>query len=94
MFVYLRLLKLLFFSKFSTRLIKADEAAITKLRVWPHELDFNMHMNNACYFSIMDVGRFDFMIQTGIFFKVLISGWLPMVGEAKIYYFRHIKPFQ
>lgn len=35
-------------------------------RVWPGDLDINLHMNNGRYLSLCDLGKIDLMLRTGL----------------------------
>jgi acyl-CoA thioesterase FadM len=64
------------------------------LRVWPNDLDLNLHMNNGRYFTIMDLGRIDLVIRTGVAGWLLRQRWLPIVGSETMHFRRALKPFQ
>lgn len=70
-----------------------DPSEIT-LRVYPNDLDINIHMNNARYASMMDVGRFDFLIRSGLMHKMRHENWRPVIGSAYITYYKPLKIFQ
>lgn len=63
-------------------------------RVYPNDLDINIHMNNARYAAMMDLGRFDFLIRSGLMHKMRHEGWRPVIGTAYISYFKALKAFQ
>ncbi|MBP2229262.1 thioesterase family protein [Azospirillum agricola] len=70
-----------------------DEVPL-RFRVWPTDLDLNMHMTNARYFSLMDLGRTDLVIRGGLGRAVLRNRWQPVVGAANVRFRRSLKPFQ
>ncbi|PWC39688.1 thioesterase family protein [Azospirillum sp. TSO35-2] len=70
-----------------------DPAAL-RFRVWPTDLDINLHMTNARYFSVMDLGRTDLMIRVGLGPAILRNRWQPVLGGATIRYRRSLRPFQ
>jgi acyl-CoA thioesterase FadM len=51
-------------------------------------------MNNGRYWTIMDLGRADFMIRSGLWRAVLREKWTPVVSAAKIRFRRELKPFR
>ncbi len=57
-------------------------------RVLPHDLDINIHVNNARYLQWMDLGRFDFMNRLGIFGTAIKRKWMPVLGGVNIRYHR------
>lgn len=70
------------------------EASTIALRVWPTDLDVQMHMNNGRYLSLMDLGRIDLLVRSGFFREARRRGWFPLVGAAAIEYRRPLKPFE
>jgi acyl-ACP thioesterase len=40
-------------------------------RVLPNDLDTNLHMNNGRYLTIMDLGRTDAILRSGLFRSVI-----------------------
>jgi acyl-CoA thioesterase FadM len=51
-------------------------------------------MNNGRYWTIMDLGRADLMIRSGLWRAVLREKWTPVVSAAKIRFRRELKPFR
>lgn len=92
MMLLLRTLKVVIKAFMSPKLQPLDTSRIS-LRVWPNDIDLNLHMNNGRYLSIMDLGRVDMMVRNGIIRSVLKRRWRPMVGAATIRYRRGLKPF-
>ncbi|GAB3254686.1 acyl-CoA thioesterase [Arthrobacter pigmenti] len=54
------------------------------LRVLPTDIDIAMHINNGMYLSLMDLGRFDLMVRSGIWDQMRRNGWSPVVGGETI----------
>lgn len=63
-------------------------------RVLPTDLDLNMHMTNARYFSVMDLGRTDLIIRTGLGRTMLRNRWQTVLGASMVRFRRPLKPFQ
>ena len=63
------------------------------MRVWPQDIDFNFHLNNARYLSCMDYGRVHLMASTGILTPALEERWMPLVGSVSITYRRSLALF-
>jgi acyl-CoA thioesterase FadM len=63
-------------------------------RVLPTDLDINLHMTNARYLSIMDLGRTDLLICAGLLGLVKRQRWMPVVGSIGITFRRPLHPFQ
>ncbi|MSW98142.1 MAG: thioesterase, partial [Actinobacteria bacterium] len=88
-----RVIWLFFRSRFRSRLA-AEDTAITPFRVWPTDLDGLGHMNNGKYLSIMDLGRMDLMLRSGIWPRLKRNGWYPVLAGQTIAYFRSLNPWQ
>jgi acyl-CoA thioesterase FadM len=75
---------------------KVDLLATTRvhLRVWPNDLDFNIHANNARYLALADIGRIHWFVRTGVLGVARQHKAFPVIGDA-IAKFRHdLKAFQ
>ena len=64
-----------------------------RMRVWPNDIDINMHMNNARYLSVMDYARTHLLARTGLLGHILRSRWRPLVGAVWITYRRSLPLF-
>lgn len=93
--LYFRLIRILlkcFFNKETAQ----DAFAPTTLdfRVWPLDMDINIHMNNARYLSMMDLGRIYHMGKAGMLKQVFKNKWMPVVAKIDIRYIRSMGPFE
>jgi len=70
------------------------EVSVLPQRVWPDELDINIHMNNAKYLAVMDLGRTDWIVRTGAWRLMRHEGMAPVIGGAMVRYRRSLKLFQ
>lgn len=70
------------------------EPSVLEFRVWPVDLDTNLHLNNGRYLSLMDLGRWDLLLRAGLVGALLRRRWLPMVARAEIRYLRPLGPFR
>ena len=70
------------------------DASVVEMRVWPNDLDLNLHMNNGRYFTVMDLGRIDLMIRTGVARWMWRQKWTPVVGSETMRFKRALPPFQ
>lgn len=89
----LRLLKVVIAARWRPPIGVLDESAI-RLRVWPHDLDLNLHVNNARYLALMDLGRWDLLARMGLLRHVMRRRWHPLIGAAAIRFRRSLLPFQ
>jgi acyl-CoA thioesterase FadM len=88
----LRLVAVMLASLRGARLGPLD-VSVLRFRVWPNDLDLNLHMNNGRYLSVMDLGRFDLLARMGVMGMIVKNGWRPMVGGATIRFRRPLAPF-
>ena len=70
------------------------EPSVLTFHVLPNDLDPNRHMNNGRYLTIMDLGRLDLTLHSGLMRQVLRRRWMPVLGGAFITYRRPLKLFQ
>jgi acyl-CoA thioesterase FadM len=92
--LWLRLLRLIIGSFFWPKLDPTADASCLTFRVWPHDLDLSMHMNNGRYWSLMDLGRADLIIRSGLWRAILRHRWAPIVNSAKIRFRRELRLFR
>ena len=89
----LRLIKVLLAARLGSALGVLDVSVI-RLRVWPNDLDFNLHMNNGRYLTVMDLGRIDLMARNGSLKVFRERRWMPVVAAQTITFRRSLKPLQ
>ena len=70
------------------------DRSVIRLRVWPNDLDFNLHMNNGRYLTLMDLGRIDLMVRSGSLKVFRRRRWMPVVAAQTITFRRSLKLFQ
>lgn len=63
-------------------------------RVCPTDLDTSAHLNNGRYLTLMDIGRLDLMVRSGLWRAVLRHRWTPVASAIKIRFRREIRLFQ
>ncbi|MBI2082239.1 MAG: thioesterase family protein [Deltaproteobacteria bacterium] len=88
-----RLIKVILLSFFRPRFGTLEMGTLNFI-VWPHDLDPLFHMNNGRYLTIMDLGRFDIILRTGIGRLSLKNKWMPLVGYVSIQYKKPLRFFQ
>jgi len=64
-----------------------------RLRVWPNDIDLNMHLNNARYLNWMDYGRMHLLARTRLLSHIIRARWTPLVGAAWMTYRRSLPLF-
>ena len=63
------------------------------MRVWPNDIDFNFHMNNASYLGLMDFGRMHLLARTRVLEHIIRSRWTPLIGAVWMTYRRSLPLF-
>ncbi len=76
------------------RRISIWDTARTPFRVAPGDLDLLRHMNNGRYLTLMDLGRMDLMVRSGMWAKLSARGWFPVVAGQTITYRKSLGPAQ
>ncbi len=92
--LWLRLIAYLLTARFRPTLDLPHGVSRLTFRVWPHDLDVSLHMNNARYLAMMDLGRFDVMIGSGLWRDILRHRWTPIVSKVAIRFRRELRLFQ
>jgi acyl-CoA thioesterase FadM len=64
------------------------------LRIWPNDLDFNLHVNNGRYLTLADIGRMHWFARTGMWAVAREEKALPVVGDAIAKFRREVRGFQ
>ncbi len=64
-----------------------------RMRVWPSDLDANLHMNNGRFFSVADLGRLDHGLRSGLWREAFRRGWRPMAGDSNARFSASLAPF-
>jgi YbgC/YbaW family acyl-CoA thioester hydrolase len=64
------------------------------LRVLPTDIDIAMHVNNGMYLSLMDLGRFDLMVRSGVWKRMRRRGWGPVVSAETISFRKSLQLWQ
>jgi len=91
--LWFRLLWLFLTSPFRARLDVPDGVSVLRFRVLPHDLDLSLHMNNGRYLAIMDLGRLDLIIRSGLGRAVWRNGWTPIANAAAVRFRRELRAF-
>ncbi len=91
--LYLRLLLVLLRARFLPKLA-IHEPVDLLLRVWPNDVDVNLHMNNGRFLTVIDLALVELFSRTGFLKTLLRHKWRPMLGGAIISYRKQLKPFE
>jgi acyl-CoA thioesterase FadM len=71
-----------------------DDVSRVPLIVFPNDLDINFHVNNGRYLTLMDIGRLDMFIRSGLLRAALKRGWRPVLAAGKIRFRHEMRAFQ
>lgn len=91
--LYVRLVWLLLTTRSRSRTLLWGTTT-SRFRVLPSDLDALGHVNNAKYFALMDLGRLDQMLRTGLWEHSQERGWYSVVAAQTIRYRRSLKPWE
>lgn len=67
---------------------------VVPMRVWPLDLDLNVHVTNGRYFTMADVGRMDYVLKTGAYRTALRHKAVPIVGDVWGKFRRELRLFE
>lgn len=70
------------------------DVAVTPFRVLPTDIDILRHMNNGVYLSIMDLGRMDLLVRSGVWAAFQRLGFYPVVASETITFRKSLQPWQ
>ncbi len=90
----LRMIALLVASFFKSRLPIENPTNSLVLRVFPNDIDINLHMNNGRYLTICDLTRVDMFIRTGLAKTMINEKWMPVISEHTMKYKKALTLFQ
>ena len=72
---------------------KINQEVVSRFRVLPTDLDFNGHMTNHRYHTIMDCAAIKLLGSHGILLAMFKNRWRPIVGSCFISHKRSLKIF-
>ncbi|MBO6900771.1 MAG: thioesterase family protein [Rhizobiaceae bacterium] len=90
MYVWGRLLRMGLTAKSRGPYRMGDESRLT-FRCTPTDIDSNLHLNNARYMMLADIGRVDIFIRAGLIGLARKRRWAPMMGGLQSVYVREIR---
>jgi acyl-CoA thioesterase FadM len=92
--LWLRLIWLLISAGRRQPLRLPNDASVLSFRVWPHDMDLSAHMNNGRYLTLMDLGRVDVMLGSGLWREVWKNRWTPIASAISISFRREMRLLQ
>jgi acyl-CoA thioesterase FadM len=91
--LWFRLLFDLFTMRFREK-VSWQQVGKRTFRVWPSDLDIFRHMNNGVFLSLLDLGRYDLAMRSGIWQQWKKLGWYPVVVAETITFRKSLMPWQ
>jgi acyl-CoA thioesterase FadM len=76
------------------RLARIDDEIAMRFRVWPVDIDYMRHMNNARYFTAMDLVRISLTIRSGLARLGAKRRWSYGNAAQKAVFFRGLRLWQ
>jgi acyl-CoA thioesterase FadM len=67
------------------------EPTRVSLRVWPGDLDGNLHVNNGRYLALADLGRITWFLRSGVLARAHKFRALPVISDAFAKFRRELK---
>ena len=68
--------------------------SVIRFRVWPNDLDTNLHMNNGRYLTLLDLGRLDMLLHLGAGRIILKRRWNPVLAGLRVRFHRPLNLLQ
>ncbi|MCA9489558.1 MAG: thioesterase family protein [Myxococcales bacterium] len=65
-----------------------------RMRVRLGDVDTNLHMNQAAYARVAELGRVDWLVRSGALKRWRGAGCNPIVAEQRLIYRRELRPLQ
>jgi len=89
--LWFRLIALLFTSWRGSSLTSTNDVSRVRARVWPNDLDTSLHMNNGRYLTLMDLGRMDWTVRSGLLKVLWERKWIPVATTATCRFVREMR---
>ena len=90
MYVWARMARMLATARSRGPYMMGGESRLA-FRCLPTDIDFNIHLNNARYMMLADLGRIDLFVRAGLITLARKNGWAPMMGGLQAVYVREIR---
>ena len=90
MYVWARLAKVALATRSRGRYEPGGESRLS-FRCLPTDIDPNLHLNNARYLMLADLGRMDIFLRAGLLQLTRKMNWAPMMGGVQSVFVREIR---
>ena len=94
MYPYLRLLIIITKGLFQKKVDPNLLVSKIKIRVWPNDIDPFFELNNGRYVTLLDLGRFDYILKIKLHKLLKKEGWSLTVAGTYNEYRHRIRAFQ
>ncbi|WP_301387307.1 thioesterase family protein [Thalassolituus sp. UBA2590] len=74
-------------------IIPAQGTSVVRQRVWPHQIDYNLHMNNAKYLNVLEGARWTLFRDNGWFKHLFEKRINLVVASLEITFIRELNLF-
>lgn len=88
-----RFILALFYPLFCKRSPSLLATTTRSFRVWPHDIDINVHLTAARYLSFGDLARLGWMADNRILWQFFFKGYQSVINAQEITYIREFRPF-
>lgn len=93
MYPVLRLIKEMVRARYFQPAIPLDALHVSHHICWPHDVDFNLEMNNGRILTIYDLGRIPAAARAGLFPVMRANRWGFAMAGASVRYRKRLRPF-
>lgn len=69
------------------------EPTRVSLRVWPDDIDGNLHVNNGRYLTLADLGRITWFLRSGVLAQARRFHAIPLIADSIAKFRRELKLF-
>ena len=90
MYVWFRLARTALTARSRGAYRMGDESRLS-FRCLPTDIDSNLHLNNARYMMLADLGRIDIFMRAGLIGLARQNRWAPMMGGLQSVYVRELR---
>ncbi|GAN78706.1 thioesterase family protein [Acidocella aminolytica] len=73
--------------------MRMNETSELRFRVWPLDLDLNLHLTNSRYLSLMDLGRTDLILRSGAWKEMRRQRLGVVLAGSALRFRRPLAPF-
>jgi len=78
---------------FRSRLSSEDLGNEVRTRIYPNDLDLNLHVNNGRYLTLCDLGRVDMFVRSRLAHVMLRNKWIPVVTDVTMSFIKPLRLF-